>query len=228
MKKFTLIELLIVVAIIGILLSILLPSLNKARQASHKVVCMSNLKQHGVALLHYHKDNMYFFPLMQTGQHRYGWAGETGKTETIYGNRRSKAKKRLLNYYFVENVTNDLKMDVFKCGSDAKSSNTYSERGSSYSANTSSNGQGIRNTLNRGATDSYNLFKHIKSPDRIITMGELGGFKSAMNNGSVPEAWYWHSGQLKFNMLNGDNAVRFFHIPLGSQNNDTYVFSRDK
>lgn len=43
--RFTLLELLVVVAIIGILLSLLLPSLSKAKDASKKVVCASNYKQ---------------------------------------------------------------------------------------------------------------------------------------------------------------------------------------
>ena len=49
MKKFTLIELLIVISIIGILTSILLPSLHKAREKTKSAVCKSNQRQIGIA-----------------------------------------------------------------------------------------------------------------------------------------------------------------------------------
>ena len=44
-RKFTLIEMLVVIAIIGILLSILLPSLGRAKELTRRAVCLSNLKQ---------------------------------------------------------------------------------------------------------------------------------------------------------------------------------------
>lgn len=55
--KFTLIELLMLIAIIGILASILLPSLSKAREKSKTVVCLSNLKQISVAMEMYVSTN---------------------------------------------------------------------------------------------------------------------------------------------------------------------------
>ena len=57
MRKFTLIELLIVIAIIAILLSLLLPSLTKAREAAKLAVCVSNLSQLNKAYLTYNSNS---------------------------------------------------------------------------------------------------------------------------------------------------------------------------
>jgi prepilin-type N-terminal cleavage/methylation domain-containing protein/prepilin-type processing-associated H-X9-DG protein len=54
---FTLIELLVVIAIIAILAALLLPALSKARRASKTSVCLSNLRQIGLAFVLYNTDN---------------------------------------------------------------------------------------------------------------------------------------------------------------------------
>ncbi|WDE95248.1 type II secretion system protein [Lentisphaera profundi] len=61
-KTFTLIEVLVVVAIIGILASLLMPSLKKSRESARIAICLNNLKQHHLAINLYTDDNDQYLP----------------------------------------------------------------------------------------------------------------------------------------------------------------------
>ena len=99
MKKFTLIELLIVVAIIAILLSILLPSLSKAREKTKNALCLANTRQWGMTAALYAKrnNNKFIEPWNETyGLYLLKWsdAKELAEDNYIPGDDRETSETR--------------------------------------------------------------------------------------------------------------------------------------
>ena len=127
-KAFTLIELLVVVSIIALLVSILMPALNKARDQAKKTVCSSNLRSLTMAMIYYCDDNNGRTPCAtniwyQDDGDIAGWCGVTYDDanrqlfpvhEQIYGypDDKTTGLKRGLLWKYVNSI------DMWRCPAD--------------------------------------------------------------------------------------------------------------
>jgi len=102
-RAFTLLELLVVVAIITILAALLLPSISRSKQKAQQTKCISNLHQLGIALQNFVADSQTY-PI--------GFSGTNSNTVTWYG---ELGREGAGNF---KSVTNVLTMGVFQCPSD--------------------------------------------------------------------------------------------------------------
>ena len=142
---FTLIEVLVVVAIIALLVSILLPSLSQAREQAKRASCLSNLKTLGMAVSAYILNEKERFCWLQK---TWFYGGRRGNGEVTWGGWDIPAERRPLNKYVYQGkMRNSMSLEAYRCPSDfgvrlnnepdstATESPGYDVLGTSYQSN---------------------------------------------------------------------------------------------
>jgi prepilin-type N-terminal cleavage/methylation domain-containing protein/prepilin-type processing-associated H-X9-DG protein len=119
-RGFTLIELLVVIAIIAILIGLLLPAVQKVREAASRMKCSNNLKQLGLAMHSYH-DGRGVFPRNYTQVGGNAWEALSANYHLLpyveQSNLYAQGQSNLTNWGWTYGTLMNTQLSVFQCPS---------------------------------------------------------------------------------------------------------------
>lgn len=219
---FTIIELLVTIGIIAVLMSILLPSLGRARAHARTLACLANQRQIGIALLAYAADNRGSYPCHTRWANCMGKKGETliydgPDNYTGFADEPGVVAQRPLNSYLMT-------PEVFRCPDDKGDpywggavTNCFQAFGTSYLIPFELDLFGVGRVTALGAP-------YGNSPMRIGSRGPastkiiLGDFTWHPNRRLTSPNTVWHAShragtERRMNMLFADGHAELFLFP---------------